>query len=155
MISNPVLPLLGDLDVINEYRNYFTEDEFDLLTDLLKREANKTASAVNMNMNLNMNSNTTSHSSKLSTSESIQKEQMLNHLYYTDYDERRSNALKTIATINSSSPIYLNGKGQASLKEYYFNNADSKPDGVDVLINIQEKKSPIRGQPGMKLLFTE
>lgn len=127
------------MNVINEYRNYFTEDEFDLLTDLLKREANKTSTA---------NSTSSQSTSKLSTSESIRKEHLLNHLYYTDYDERRSDALKTIATINSSSPIYLNGKGQASLKEYYLNKADSKPDGVDVLINIQEKKSPIRGQPG-------
>lgn len=137
-----MLSVLGDLNVINEYRNYFTEDEFDLLTDLLKREANKTTVA-------NSTSSALSSPNKLSTSESIRKEQLLNHLYYTDYDERRSDALKTIATINSSSPIYLNGKGQASLKEYYFNKADSKPDGVDVLINIQEKKSPIRGQPGM------
>ena len=126
--------------MINEYRNYFTDDEFDLLTDLLKREANKTIAS---------NSTSSPSSNKLSTSESIRKEQLLNHLYYTDYDERRSDALKTIATINSSSPIYLNGKGQASLKEYYFNKADPKPDGVDVLINIQERKSPIRGQPGM------
>ena len=132
----------GDLNVINEYRNYFTEEEFDLLTDLLtnqhsKKEENRTTfHGINLNLT-SLASDSTAN--KLATSESQRKEQLLNQLYYTDYDENRSSAMRTIATFNSSSPIYLNtlnNRGQASLKEYYFNKANNnnRPEGKLKLI---------------------
>lgn len=131
----------GDLDIINEYRNYFTEEEFDLLTELLKREANKTSNHLNLNFN---NSNKT-HANlikkdQVSTAESQRKD---SPIFYTDYDEK-----ETLRKFNSSPPIYLDNNGQDSLKEYYNNKEDI---GKDVLINIlnTKSKSPILGQPGI------
>ena len=131
----------GDLNVINDYRNYFTEEEFDLLTDLLKREATRNTTTGSFTLSRPTNSTSINKKDQVSTSESQRKEH-LHQVYYTHFNEQ--DAVKKF----NNSPIYLNTNGQASLKEFYLNKANIKPEGLDVLINIQEKRPPVIGRPG-------